>query len=116
MNPNSLDQELQDGQNPNPTNENLGTEEKETPNPIEEAEPTIDYQKKFSESAKEAQRLYEENKAKDAEIARLSELGRSPEVIPTDKITESLYPGFEELDKDAQDNLMNFAGVGLLNT
>ena len=115
MNPNSLDQELKDGQNPNPSNDNLGTEGKDTQNPIDQAAQPIDYQKKFSESSSEALRLLAETKRLEAEKAelelRLSEKGNSPEVKPMDTVTESLYPGFEELDPEAQSNLLKFADV-----
>jgi len=108
--PNSLDQELQDGQAPNPEIIDQGTEGKDNPiNPLENADSPVDYQKKFSESSKEALRLLEEKKAleaQNAEYARqLAEKGSQPEA---GEITESLYPGFEELDKQSQDNLVKF--------
>lgn len=113
--PNSLDQELKDGQNLNPSNDNLGTEGENTlENPTGEAEQPIDYQKKFSESSSEALRLLAETKRLEQEKAelelRLSEKGNDPVVdIPSDKIPENFYPGFEELDPEAQDNLVKFA-------
>lgn len=88
-----------------------------TPNPDykkgnQEGELDIDYKTKFSESSKEALRLFEENKAKDAEIARLAELAKGSkkedEPIST---TASLYPGFEDLDQEAQENILKFTGA-----
>ena len=103
-NPNSFEEVNQDA-NANPdTNQGTGTET--TENPTVEAEPQIDYQTKFSESSKEALRLYEENKAKDAEIERLRQLaeqGTSP--------TNDLYPGFETLDEEAQANLIAYTDM-----
>jgi hypothetical protein len=109
--PNSLDQEFKDGQAPNPEIIDQGTEGETTPiNPLENADSQVDYQRKFSESSKEALRLLEEKKAleaQNAEYARqLAEKGSQPE--NAGEITESLYPGFEELDPQAQDNLVKF--------
>lgn len=104
--PNSFDQELKDSQKPNPEVLDKGTEDQgKDPNPA------IDYKKKFSESSAEALRLLEEGKLKDAEIERLKASG-SPEVeIPKDKVTEVLYPGFEELDEEAKQNLIRYTDM-----
>ena len=77
--------------------------------PAGEAEPSVDYQKKFSESSKEANRLLEENRAKDAEIERLRLLAEkgTEETPPAD----DLYPGFGELEPEAQANLLAFADM-----
>lgn len=64
----------------------------------------IDYKTKFSESSKEALRLLEENKRKDAEIERLAQLATEDEPIADD----NLYPGFEDLDLDSQENLKEY--------
>lgn len=108
--PNSFDQELKDGQNPNPENQDKGTEGKDNPNnPAPGTEQVVDYQKKFSESSREAQRLLEEKKKLEAELSEkdrlLSEKG-SQEIAPGE-ITE-LYPGFEQLEPEAQENLIKF--------
>lgn len=87
-----------DGQQvPNPNYKKVTTED----------EPTVDYKVKFSESSKEANRLLEENKKKDAEIARLAEIARENE-SKKGAIAESLYPGFEELDEESKENLVNY--------
>lgn len=64
----------------------------------------IDYKTKFSESSKEALRLLEENKRKDAEIERLANLATEDEPNADD----NLYPGFEDLELDAQENLKEY--------
>jgi len=109
--PNSLDQELKDGQAPNPEIIDQGTEGEDNPiNPIEHADASIDYEKKFSESSKEALRIREENKKlqqeRDDFARQLSEKGS--EGANPSEITENLYPGFEELDPEAQKNLIRF--------
>jgi hypothetical protein len=108
--PNTFDKEIADA-NANPQDpNNQGAEGKDNPiNPLEPTEPQVDYQKKFSESSKEALRLFEENKAKDAEIERLTQLSeKGSQDLNPGEITESLYPGFEELDAQAQENLVRF--------
>jgi hypothetical protein len=86
-----------------------GTEQTETTaNPTEEvAPPEVDYKTKFSESTREAQRLLEELKAKEAEIdairARESERGTS-----YGNNSGELYPGFEELGKEEQERLLSY--------
>lgn len=110
IDPNSFDQELKDAQNANPENLDKGTEGNGNPNnPAPGTEQVVDYQKKFSESSREAQRLIEENKKLEADLAEkerlLSEKG-SQELAPGE-ITE-LYPGFEQLDPEAQENLIKF--------
>lgn len=103
--PNSFEEELQDSQKDNPEIFNQGTEEVGTLNPLENAKTLIYYQKKISASSREALRLLEENKLKDAEIARLkTETGDLKE-------TENLYPGFEELDQEAQQNLISYTDM-----
>jgi hypothetical protein len=108
--PNSFDQEIKDA-NANPELKNdQGTEGKVTPKDLATgADQVVDYQVKFSESSKEAIRLLNENKAKDLEIERLrqlSEKGSQDESLG--EITENLYPGFEELDEQAKENLIKF--------
>ena len=100
-NPNNFDNEIENA-NANSQEQNQVAEQTETVNPIEDAEPTIDYKHKFSESAKEAQRLYEENK-------RLRELAESQK--QAEVTNENLYPGFEVLDEDAKKNLLEYTKV-----
>lgn len=107
--PNTFDKELKPDQ---------GTEGKENlnnPNPDPELE--VDYKKKFSESSSEALRLLAENKEKDRLLAEaqaekerlareLAEKGNQD--LNPDEFTETLYPGFEQLDPEAQENLIKF--------
>lgn len=101
-------EEIEAAKKANPQPDGQGTETEPTDKkPEGEAEPPIDYQTKFSESSKEALRLLEENKAKDAEIERLRLLAeKGTEETPT---IDDLYPGFNELDPEAQANLNAFA-------
>lgn len=97
MNPDNFNEE--DAIIANPTD--INNEGEDTPGKTDpEAEPVIDYKQKFSESSKEALRLLEENKAKDAELERLRGLGEQP--------SESLYPGFEDLDEDQKESMLRF--------
>lgn len=113
VDPNSFDQELKDGQNPNPELDNKGTEGAEGPNlPTPAGEQVVDYQKKFSESSKEALRLLEEKKKLEEAIAEKDRLlaekaGHDQQGLDP----ENLYPGFEELDPQAKDNLLRFANT-----
>lgn len=105
--PNSFDKDIENAQANSQAEQ--GTDTETTVNPSEEAEPQIDYQKriaelesKFSNSSKEALRLYEENK-------RLRELeARGTEETPP---ANDLYPGFEELDPEAQANLIAYTDM-----
>jgi hypothetical protein len=101
MNPNSFDQEIKDAQ-ANPQNPSQGTEGEKAPvNPTREGEPQVDYQKKFAESSKEALRLLEETKRLEAELAAKANIAP----------TENLYPGFEQLEPDAQANLVAYTNL-----
>lgn len=99
-NPNSFDEEVQDAQVANPETTPEGTEQTETvETPTTEA---IDYETKFRESAKEAQRLYAENKMlKETPSLESENLNPTPDT--------ELFEGFSELDEDAQTNLVSFA-------
>jgi len=96
-NPNSFDSELKDGQT-NPDTELQGTEIKGT------EIPEIDYKTKFSESAKEAQRLYTEKKALEQQLANQSQTKEF-----NNQTNDDFFPGFNELDDDARQNLLSFA-------
>lgn len=74
-------------------------------NPNLEGEQGIDYLKKFSESSKEAQRLYEENKKLREELELKA---NQPEQVVD---TVDLYPGFRELDEDSQRNIITFSNA-----
>lgn len=104
--PNSFDKEITDAQ-ANPEAPNQGTEPEKTANPAPEGEQTVDYQKKFGESSKEALRLLEENKKlQDALDAKAA----APAEMPSETMN-SMYPGFEDLDEEAQKNLINYTNI-----
>ena len=100
-NPNSFDEEIQDAEIANPETTPEGTEQKEpvqTPDTQE-----IDYKVKFTESAKEAQRLYAEKKALEEQ---LNNSQQRVEITTTPDV--EFFPGFEELDEEAQKNLLAY--------
>ena len=74
--------------------------------------PAIDYEKKFSESSKEALRLLDVQKEKDAEIERLrieNELlaqGQGPNQFGQN--IDNPFPGFEDLDDNAKAQFLNY--------
>lgn len=105
MNPNSFDQEIKDAQ-ANPDTQGQGTEPV-TPEekPAQEGEPSVDYQKKFAESSTEAIRLYKENEA----LRKALEAKATVEEVP--QSMDSVYPGFEQLDPEAQKNLIAYTNV-----
>lgn len=104
-NANSVDNTVENA-NANSQEVNQGTQEMDNSiNPIQEVAPAIDYQNKFSESSKEALRLYEENKKLREELELK---GNQQSQIAT---TDSLYPGFEELDEDSKNNLLAYTNV-----
>jgi hypothetical protein len=104
MNPNSFDEEVQDAQAANPDYQEVeGTEQTDTVST--ESPQEIDYKTKFTESAKEAQRLYRENEElKASQVDESSNLTNDPYSNPN----EPLYDGFNDLDDDAQKNLIAY--------
>jgi hypothetical protein len=98
-NPNSFDGEVQDAA-ANPEESSEGTEQTDTVQTPAVA--AIDYETKFKESAREAQRLYEEKKALQAELERRSQ---PPITTPP---TDEFFPGFETLDEDSRRNLLAY--------
>lgn len=119
-NPNSFDQELKDAQSgANPDNSSQSTEaEKTVTNPSSEAVQNEDYRKKFSESSKEALRLLEEKRALEIENERLRQLAERGTDYQQDNHTtsESLYPGFENLDDDAKKSVLAFQEMTIKKT
>jgi hypothetical protein len=69
----------------------------------EVTEPEIDYKTKFSESSKEALRLLEESKAKDAEIERLRKLAEDKGTSYSDD------PEFADYPEEERERLVSFA-------
>lgn len=68
----------------------------------QEVAPEVDYKTKFSESAKEAQRLYAENQ-------ELRSMERQAETKQdASSSMDSLYPGFENLGEEEQRNLVDY--------
>jgi len=106
--PNSFDKEIKDAGNPaNPATPPQGTVPEPTgtkPNP--EAGQDVDYKTKFAESSKEALRLLAENERLAKELAAKGNTPPTPQGAAA--TTESLYPGFEELDPEAQKNLIAY--------
>lgn len=106
--PNSFDQEIEDvQQGTNPTDQPEGTEQTETEQTQDPAtDPAdIDYKTKFTASAQEGIRLAKENKELKDELAAKGQ----PEVLETESHESgALYPGFENLDPEAQDNLIKY--------
>lgn len=89
-----------------------GTEPKEnaTTGKPQEIE-TIDYREKFIESAKGAHALLQEKKRLEARVAELENnpAAGTPTYLPNPPLdTDVLYPGFENLDPDAQANLLAY--------
>lgn len=89
-----------------------GTEQKETvttePNQPSHDVDTVDYREKFIESAKGAHALLEEKKKLEARLAELEtnpQAGKEVDLPTHSPDNESLYPGFENLDEEAQANL-----------
>lgn len=101
---NSVDTTVENVQDTNSQESIQGTQETEnSTNSFQEVAPAIDYQKKFSESSKEALRIREENK----ELKRQLEL-RDNYVQETVQNTDNLYPGFENLDDDSKENIIAY--------
>ncbi len=98
-NANANSQEVNQGtqENDNSTNETFGN-----------VAQTVDYQKKFSESSNEALRLYQENKKLREEL-ELKDKVQEPEVH--EQPASNLYPGFEDLDEDARNNLIAYTNT-----
>jgi hypothetical protein len=107
---NSFDKEIENVQSTNSQTVDNGTQENDNSKnaTVESVASAIDYQKKFSESSKEALRILDENKIKDAEIARLKEeLMLKGNVQDNSQVqnTDNNYPGFENLDEETQNGI-----------
>jgi len=74
--------------------------------------PAIDYEKKFSESSKEALRLLDVQKEKDSEIERLKIenelLAQGQGSKQFGQNADNPFPGFEDLDEDAKEQFINY--------
>lgn len=90
-----------------------GTEQK----PTVQSEPVddgVDYREKFINSAKGAQALLDDKKQLEARIAELESnqvAGNSSGLSTHHVDTEILYPGFENLDSEAQENLLAYTNA-----
>ena len=106
-NANSVDNTVENVQDTNSQEDIKGTQENDnsTNETLANVAATVDYQKKFSESSKEAQRLYQEN----LELKKQFELKDNAQSNVQN--TDNLYPGFEELDEDSQKNLLAYTNV-----
>lgn len=91
--------------NANSQTDNQATQENvnSTNTSAENVESAIDYKTKFSESAREAQRLFEENKLLKEQQALKDNVSQG-----ASQTTDNLYPGFEDLDEDAKNNLIAY--------
>lgn len=106
-NVNSFDKEIENVQNTNSQPIEQGTQENDNSinTTVDNVGQVVDYQKKFSESAKEAQRLYEENKILKQNQAK----DNSEQEVQ--RTTDNYYPGFEDLDEDAKNNLIAYTNT-----
>jgi len=89
----------------------VGTEQKPTVQSEHVIDDGVDYREKFINSAKGAQALLEEKKKLEARIAELESnpaAGNSSGLPIHSPDTEILYPGFENLDPEAQENLLKY--------
>ena len=107
---NSFDKEIENAQVANSQTVDNGTQENDnsTNETIENVASTVDYQKKFSESSREAQRLLDENK-KLKEQFELKDKAEQQYIAPQN--TDNYYPGFEDLDEDAKNNLIAYTNT-----
>lgn len=86
----------------------VGTEQTVTVQTEHVIDDGVDYRKKFIDSAKGAQALLDENKKLKAEL-ELNQAAGTPSGLPIHSPdTEILYPGFENLDAEAQENLLKY--------
>lgn len=86
----------------------FGTEQKPT---VQSEQETVDYREKFINSAKGAQALLDEKKKLEARIAELESnpaAGNTSGLQTHHVDTDVLYPGFENLDPEAQENLLKY--------
>lgn len=105
MSQDNFDSTIQDVQSANPEQVSHTEQTEQT---SQEATPeSIDYKVKFGESSKEALRLLEETREKDRIIAELQ--ANQDRGANYDQTMESLYPGFDQLDAEAQANIIAFS-------
>ena len=71
--------------------------------------PEVDYKKKFSESSAEALRLYKENEDLKKQFELKDKVHEQP--VVTEQPVDNLYPGFEDLDEDAKNNLIAYTNT-----
>lgn len=89
----------------------FGTEQKQTVQSEHVIDDGVDYREKFINSAKGAQALLDEKKRLEARVAELESnqaAGNSNGLPIHSSDTEILYPGFEQLDPEAQENLLKY--------
>lgn len=75
---------------------------------VENVVSTVDYATKFSESSKEAQRLYQENKALKEALELKDNVQEQGAHVQN---TDNFYPGFEDLDENAKNNLIAYTNT-----
>lgn len=98
-------QDVQTGANPEQTNQSETTDQT-----TQEAEPGVDWKDKFVNSQKGALELLEQKKRLEKEIEDLrTNKGMADHQETDDQTMENLYPGFSEMDPEAQANLVAFS-------
>lgn len=88
----------------------VGTEQKPT---VQSEHESVDYREKFINSAKGAQALLDEKKKLEARVAELESNRAAGNIeLPIHSTdSEILYPGFENLDSEAQENLLAYTNA-----
>lgn len=104
MSDDTFDKDMQDATDVANPDDTIATEP--TDQTVQEAEPVIDYKQKFVDSSKEALRLREENKRLLGEMESLDKAQQDEGV--SSETMENMYPGFVELDDDAQKTLLEY--------
>jgi len=93
--------------------ETVGTEQTETvqtEDVVHEGGEPIDYRQKFIDSAKGANQLLEEKKELERKLAEKDQQPVSQE-LPIHSPDTTLYPGFENLDPEAQKDLIAYTNL-----
>lgn len=96
--------------------ETIGTEQTETvktEDVVHEGGEPIDYRQKFIDSAKGANQLLQEKRELERQLAEKNSQQVTTQELPkhSPDVTTTLYPGFEELDPEAQRDLIVYTDV-----
>lgn len=107
MSQDNFDKDIVDAQasaNLDNTDQTDGTSTK----PDQEAEPETDWKEKFINSQKGALELLEDKKRLEREKEELLAKTQAAQESQSEQTMEDLYPGFEQLDPEAQANIIAF--------